>query len=347
MKTILFYVSDHGFGHATRCISLTRQLQKNYNVIIKNHNAFKFLKNSLNNCKIFDLRTDVGPTYDWNLNSIDYKKTQLDFKQFIKKESSWIENEILFCKKTKPNLILSDISPMALRLSNKVNIPSISISNFSWSDILETFPKSNEPNNILHWLDESFSLSTLVLQLPLSMNLRGYLKKKNASLLTREITMNKNILIKKLGITKNVILSYSDQDIIFSDDILKNYDILEMKKNQLFVNSKQIHDFYEGQNLTSLASCVVSKIGYGVVSDCLRLRIPMLLLSRKNYPEDVVILKHLSHFNISLSHSKLEPKFNNTDINDVLSLQKLIKTTDIQKYEEGQSCVELIKNFLH
>ena len=179
------------------------------------------------------------------------------------------------------------------------------------------------------------------------MNLRGYLKKKNASLLTREITMNKNILIKKLGITKNVILSYSDQDIIFSDDILKNYDILEMKKNQLFVNSKQIHDFYEGQNLTSLASCVVSKIGYGVVSDCLRLRIPMLLLSRKNYPEDVVILKHLSHFNISLSHSKLEPKFNNTDINDVLSLQKLIKTTDIQKYEEGQSCVELIKNFLH
>jgi hypothetical protein len=73
----------------------------------------------------------------------------------------------------------------------------------------------------------------------------------------------------------------------------------------------------------------------------------MLLLPRKNYPEDVVILKHLSPFNISVSHNKLELKFNNADINDVLSLQKLIKTKDIQKYEGGQSCVELIKNFLH
>ena len=347
MKTILFYVSDHGFGHATRCIALTRKLQKNYKIIIKNHNAFKFLKNSLMDGNIFDMKTDVGPAYNWKTQTMEYGKTQLDFDRFIKKENSWIEKEINFCKKINPDLIISDISPISLRLSHKMNIPSISIANFSWSDIIETFPESEKRNDILHWLDESFSLSTLVLQLPLHMNLRGYLRKKNASLLTREINVSKSDLIEKLGIKKKVILSYSNHDIFFSNQILKNFDILQMKQNYMFLNYNKIDDIFEGQNLTSLASCVVSKIGYGVVSDCLKNKIPMLLISRKNYPEDIAILKRISNFNIFLPHNDSpNSQVGNDEIHNVLSLKKSFNHTEIKKLEKEQNCDEIIQQFL-
>ena len=211
MKTILFYVSDHGFGHATRCIALTQMLKKHFNIVIKNHNSFKFLSNSLNGCKIYDLKTDSGPIYDWNLDQLNYNQSLFSFKKFIANSPSWLNEEFDFCKKIKPDLIISDISPISLRLSKKTHIPSVSITNFSWSDILETFPVSKDRDDVLDWLDESFSYSDHALCLPLNMNLRGYRKKKHASLLTRKTTVNLNVLKKKLKIKRKLILSYSNK----------------------------------------------------------------------------------------------------------------------------------------
>ena len=120
-----------------------------------------------------------------------------------------------------------------------------------------------------------------------------------------------------------------------------------MKQNYMFLNYNKIDDIFEGQNLTSLASCVVSKIGYGVVSDCLKNKIPMLLISRKNYPEDTAILKRISNFNIFLSHNDFSnSQVGNDEIHNVLSLKKSFNHTEIKKLEKEQNCDEIIQQFL-
>ena len=36
MKTILYYISEHGLGHLTRSIAIIRELQNHANIMIRN-----------------------------------------------------------------------------------------------------------------------------------------------------------------------------------------------------------------------------------------------------------------------------------------------------------------------
>ena len=61
MKKILYYVTDHGKGHATRSIAIIQEILKhNIEVVVRNTNAIKFFKQSLPDVKTILGKTDVG-----------------------------------------------------------------------------------------------------------------------------------------------------------------------------------------------------------------------------------------------------------------------------------------------
>ena len=75
MKKIVIYVSDHGFGHASRIIGLVRQLkQKNYEIIIKKFNVFNFLQLYSPYTKIIKLKRHIGHICNIFSSSPDYEK---------------------------------------------------------------------------------------------------------------------------------------------------------------------------------------------------------------------------------------------------------------------------------
>ena len=200
MKKIVIYVSDHGYGHAARTIGLVRQLkQYNHEIIIKNSNAYLFLKSHLPEYKIIKTKTDVGPITDVFSDHPDYEKTFSLYYNWIKNETKWIKNEIQSFKNKKPDLIISDISPLGIKLANKLCIPSITIANFTWIDILENFPFHRHRDHILDQLRGSFEMTNLAIRLPLHMKLKGLKKPKSSSLLCRKVNVQKDTILKNLG----------------------------------------------------------------------------------------------------------------------------------------------------
>ena len=144
MKKILYYVTDHGLGHLTRTISIIREFDENVEFIIRNSNE-KFIKKSLNNTRVFSGQTDQGPilhndavSIDWDKTGETMKKWYNDFEQKVTKERDFIE-------KIKPDLVISDITPIPLLPSKELKIPTIAISNFTWSDFLNDL-SGIEPN---------------------------------------------------------------------------------------------------------------------------------------------------------------------------------------------------------
>ena len=92
MKKILYYVSDHGKGHATRSIAIIQEMLKhNIEVIVRNTNALEFFKQSLPNTKIIPGKTDVGSTIKKDGFSIDKNKTK-------ENQIKWIQNYSNFGK---------------------------------------------------------------------------------------------------------------------------------------------------------------------------------------------------------------------------------------------------------
>ena len=61
MKKILYYITDHGLGHATRSVAIIRELQKiGVEVIIRNSNAKQLLKTQI--CSIRESLVDLKLT---------------------------------------------------------------------------------------------------------------------------------------------------------------------------------------------------------------------------------------------------------------------------------------------
>lgn len=350
MKRVVIYISDHGLGHAARQIGLIRKL-KNIEIIIKNSNSYEFLRKSLPQIKIIKQRTDVGPTFDWRLNKINVKKTFLDYQNLISSQSKWIEKEKDFIKFNHINLIISDISPLALRLAEKTKSNVVSIANFSWIDIIEEFPDSKEKNDIINWLNESFSLSNLTIKLPLSMNLKGFTNIKNANLLYRNTTDSKKNILCKLGLKREPIVIYSgNYDITKKLHKQKKFDvdIISMQQDKIYVNGKKISQiFVEGQDLIAISRCVITKIGYSTIAEGLRYCKPMLLIPRDKYAEDHIIYENIKQYSIA----KLVNYSNNKIIKvpDPDEIKEMCLNINKQKCSnlfDKQNADEFIKEFL-
>jgi uncharacterized protein (TIGR00661 family) len=349
MKKIVIYVSDHGFGHAARTIALVRQLKKHpYEIIIKNSNAYNFLKLQLPEHKIIKTQTDVGPITDVFSNSPNYEKTFSLYYNWINNSKKWVNNEIQFFKNKKIDLIISDISPIGIRLANKLQIPSITIANFTWTDILENFPYHKYRDYVIDWLHESFEMTNLAIRLPLHMKLKGLKKPKNSSLLCRKITTQKSSILKNLGIKDKPITVYLGTNNSKLHFITNNKtpNIIHVHPKYLKINNKKIKNSIDVQNLIAASKLVITKPGYSIFSECINSRIPMLMISRKNYPEDEILCKYGKKLGISTIINLNENLTVNLADFSTKELSMKINENEIQKIENLPSTSNLITEFI-
>ncbi len=294
MKRILIYVSDHGYGHAARTIALVRNLLKTtkFEIIVKNSNAFYFLKSSLPNVRVEKVQTDVGPVFNWDSNRVDLEQTFDNFSNWINNEETWISQEVASFRECPADLILTDISPIAVRLAQKVRCACITVGNFSWIDILKKLPYHKNKDVVLRWLDESFSIPEFAIKLPLSMNMEGFSKIKNASLLCRDVTCTKRQTLKELGLDSSPIVVYTGAQSPAWLKINKKDNripLVTMRFNELQLENKVFSGYSESQNIIAASKAVIAKSGYSILAECVKFRCPIYIIPRIDYPEDVAL----------------------------------------------------------
>lgn len=294
MKKLIYYITDHGKGHATRSVALIRKLQNHgIIVIVRNSNAIDFLQNSLPGIEIKEGLTDIGPILNPDGISINHDES-------INKISYWIENindfsdkEMEFLKSQKPDIIISDVSPMPLIAASSLNIPSIIISNFSWYDVLTFLP-----DNLRLKLKQFYELADLCLQLPLGTKMEHFKRKHKIPLIARSPTKTTDEIRKEFSIKKSspcilFALGGSENQISFSytDDI----QIVSLNTNfKKSIRKIDLSNTTEGQNLVSIADLVICKCGYGLISECLSNGTSFFYLANENHPEQMAISDELT-----------------------------------------------------
>ncbi|MDE2589313.1 MAG: hypothetical protein KGL95_06570, partial [Patescibacteria group bacterium] len=103
---IIYYVTDHGLGHASRTVAIIRELEKKkVTSIVRNDDPISFFRQSLHGTKIVPGQTDFGPVMDKNNPmKIDYIKTKEKISKWIKCLPDMIEKESRFIKKERPDV---------------------------------------------------------------------------------------------------------------------------------------------------------------------------------------------------------------------------------------------------
>lgn len=112
MKKILYYITDHGFGHTTRAVAIIRELNRlGTHITIRNSNV-EYLNKALPTVTTIRGTTDVGPVIKKNGISLDKNKTLEKVSRWIDTLQQTANSEVHLIRKIKPDLIISDISAM-------------------------------------------------------------------------------------------------------------------------------------------------------------------------------------------------------------------------------------------
>jgi len=297
MKKILYYITDHGLGHATRSVAIIRELQKlGFEVIIRNSNAKQFLEQSIPQTKIIEGKTDVGPIIQNNGISIDTKKSIISIDDWINSIELIIEKEIKIIQQYSPNLIISDISPMPFLAANKLNIASIAISNFSWYDVLKFLPQPS-----LDKLHDFYNFATTLIQLPLGTKMNHFRQKHKAGIVSRVSIHSKSETREKIGVGNSekmvlIILGNSKNSLNITSE--NNVKIVSVISNKI-PNAINLSNWIEGQELISASDLVICKCGYGVISECLTTGTPFQYIHDPNHLEQNAISNELSKLSLN------------------------------------------------
>lgn len=341
MKKIIYYVTDHGMGHATRSVAIIRELQKhNIEVIIRNSNLRNFFTQSLLNIKIIPGKTDVGPVFFNDNISIDEKKTQNTLQSWIENLDFSAKKEYNLISKLNPNLVISDISAMPFLTAHKLSIPSIGISNFSWSDVIDDFITKNH----LSIIDSAYELADLAIQLPLGTEMKHFKNKKKVGLVCKTPTLSKTETRKKLGVKNSEQCIFINLGNYFqiTPKIKENVKIITTGAKINSKNVINIDPWIEGQNLASASDLVICKCGYGMISECITNGVPFLYLLSEKHKEQRAISRELDSKGISNRITENDLYNLDYDYNFISSIKSPIKEKNDVKH-----VINIILEYLH
>lgn len=298
---ICFYISDYGYGHASRAIAVIRKILtfcKNIKIYVKTDTAFDFVRQSLpqENIEVIRTKNDIGVIFKENSVVVDRANTKKALDGWINSWENYIHREKRFCESHKIDLILSDITPQAFIVAEELNIPGIAISNFTWHYIFYylfgTVPETER-------IKEAYHCADLALVLPFNEEMDIFKKKEEVSLVSREITASKYSMRKKWGIPDDELLAYISVGRSFDPSFLRDMEWIDKPDVKFLITSSTEIPFdnvlrvpgteTEMQNYINMCDFVVSKTGYGTASEAIRAKIPMFLLKRDGFKEDELI----------------------------------------------------------
>ena len=339
MKKIIYYVTDHGQGHATRTVALVRALAKfNFDVTIRNSNHIDFFEKSLSKIKIVSGITDVGQIIQKNGISINKKESIPQLNRWIENLDKTSQKEIEKIKKINPSLIISDISAMPFLVAEKINIPSIAISNFSWSEVLYNIVPDK-----LHILDNAYEKADFAIRLSLGTELKPFHNKKNVGLVCRSPTKSKKEIRKELGINDEDFCIFIPLGIYHKilGKIDKKIRIISGGAKINSSNILKINNWIEGQNLVNASDLVICKCGYGLISECLTTETPFLYLMDDFHIEQKAMSEKI--YGLGLQNRISEDDLFNLDLSK-LDNKDFIKPR--KEKNDTETAVDIINQFV-
>jgi len=314
--SIAYYVSAHGYGHGVRSCDIIRAMQRLYpqlTVHVVTDLPLNFLSSHLGPVRVpvragsFDvgmvqldsIRVDVDATLE------KVERLYAGRAELVDGESEWLEEQGI-------GLVVADIPALPLEAAARLGIPRLAVGNFSWDWIYSGFlGRSERWRPLVDFFREGYSRADLLLRLPFAGPMDAFPHIEDIPLVASP-GKNRREEIAALKqcdpCRKWVLLSFTTLDL--HDEALPN---IERIGDCEFFTVLPLH--WQGRNVRALDSgqlafsdivasvdVVVSKPGFGILSNCAVNRKPLIYADREDFLEYAVleeaVRRYLKHVHI-------------------------------------------------
>jgi hypothetical protein len=313
---VLFYISGHGFGHATRIVAIMTALIAKYptiKIFVRtkvSKRLFEDLPTSL--VKYSEVALDVG-VIEKDIFSQDVYSSLNSYLEIYKMQDRIVSVEVEFIKQEGINIIVSDIPPLASEIGQAGGLPTIAVGNFSWDYIYEPY-LLKYPNfaDIVSKIRASYKKTRLLLRLPFHHDMSAFPKKQDIPLIVRKSNIEHSAILSRLGIEVNdprsiillgmrmydVIPPHAIQELINTNKFIILFaDTPPFKIESLSSNVRVLGTQWKSSEfpaIVGISDLVISKLGYGIVSECISGKSPLMYLPRYDFAEYDILKNAIS-----------------------------------------------------
>ena len=290
--TIVFYVSGHGFGHASREVAVVNAMaarRPDVRIIIRTA-APRWL---------FDLSAhaalDVQPVEaDTGIAQID--SLRLDEDETARLAAAFyadfdrrVDAEAVVLRDMHAGVVVGDIPPLAFAAAARAGIPSIAIGNFTWDWIYRGYPGFEmAAPGVIDLMTDAYGRATSALRLPMHGGFEPMASvTRDIPFIARRSVCDRADTRRILGVNNGVPLVLAS---FGGYGAHLPYDRVARSGRLTLIAPCELPPGLVYQDLVAAADVVVSKPGYGIVSECVANNTALLYSSRGRFAEyDVLV----------------------------------------------------------
>ena len=216
--------------------------------------------------------------------TIDITETAARAARFYRDFDRRADIEAAALRAARAQLVIGDVPPLAYAAAARAGVPSIAVSNFTWDWIYEAYATfEREAPGVIDTIRDAYRQCTHALRLPMHGGFATVARITDIPLIARRSTRSRADTRRMLNIPDDrpfVLASFSGYglDVPFAD-------IARHEHLTVIASPTAPPPPLSYEDLVAAADLVISKPGYGIVSECVANGTPLLYTSRGQFAE--------------------------------------------------------------
>lgn len=307
MREIVYYVSGHGYGHARRSTEVLRALlELRHDVVVHvRTTAPRWLFDELpqDRLRFEEVAIDPGAAEDDALN-INLPRTLERVRQALCGRPEVVRRESQYVRENRVELIAADVPFLAGEVAEAAGVRAVAVSNFTWDWIYEPWFGREHPE-LIETIRASYAKFHSILHMPWGGYSSGLTNVVEVPLVVTAPRFSREEVRRRLGFDERPIVllamrgGTSKEALVAAARQSPDYVFLCIRRPTPApenVRAVELSPAFRFIDLLPGCDLVLCKLGYGIVADCIRCRVPLLHPPRTAFREDPLSAEHAAEY---------------------------------------------------
>ena len=293
---LCYYITGHGFGHAIRTTQILKALPADLPLLLKTTAPERVFREELPG-RAFEY---IHAEYDCGCLQRDSvhvlrRETLTRYAEIARRNAGQLAGEAAFLKERGIRCVASDTPAFPLQAARVAGVPGVAVANFTWHDIYAEYVETPEDAALLAQMATEYAEATLACLTPLSVPTVGdvFPRSQRVPLVARRGQNRRAQICEALDIPagKRLALLYLGgwgMDIDFAAlERWTDWVFLTDAPLPISIANARAFDptILRYADVAASVDCVVSKAGYGTLTECIANGVPLIYLPRHGFVE--------------------------------------------------------------